>query len=125
MDTEECYRWGELFTKDWVERSREMADRAAAMGLVQEEGDGTLIWQKDSLEQCRWVFLENPTDKKSVRAIYGNDENIGSPACYVVVKQDDPSDDRGDVIFDIFRLNSKSLLWHFNRVYTPPKRVEG
>jgi hypothetical protein len=29
---------------------------------------------------------------------------------------------RGDVIFDIFRLSPQSYLWHFNRVYTPPKK---
>jgi len=58
--------------------------------MDQEEEDGVLIWRRDSSEECRWSFIS------------------------------DPSDSRGDIIFDIFRLNAQSLLWHFNRVYTRP-----
>jgi len=36
--------------------------------------------------------------------------------------QQDPSDTRGDVIFDIFRMSPHSYLWHFNRVHTQPEQ---
>ena len=48
MDQEECYRWGEIFAEPWDSLTAQMSDRAAAMGLAQEEGDGVLIWRKDS-----------------------------------------------------------------------------
>lgn len=121
MDKEECFRWGELFARKWKALSEGMAGRAKAMGLTQETRDNVLVWHRDSLEECRWVFVNDPSDIVEVRAIYNSDENVRSPACYVVVKQRDPSETRGDVIFDIFRLNSQSLLWHFYRVYTRPK----
>ena len=89
MDREECYRWGEFFAGPWDSLAARMADRAAAMGLVQEEGDGVLIWRKDSSEQCRWIFIGDPSDIESVRAVYNNDENVRSPACFVVVRQPD------------------------------------
>lgn len=120
MDEEECYGWGELFTRDRDALASGMAARAEAMGLTQEERDGTLIWNKGAKEECRWVFVQDPSDVESVRAVYSSDENVGSPSCFVVVKQPDPSDTRGDVIFDIFRLSPRSYLWHFNRVYTRP-----
>jgi hypothetical protein len=125
MDNEECYGWGDLFIKPWHSLSEGMADRAKALGLIQEERDKTLIWHRASSEECRWVFVEDPSDIEDIRAIFNNDENVNSPSCFVVVKQPDPSDSRGDVIFDIFRLNSQSLLWHFNRVYTRPKDKPG
>jgi hypothetical protein len=51
----------------------------------------------------------------------GDDANISAPVCFIVVRQPDPTDDRGDILFDIFRLSPQSYLWHFNRVYTPPR----
>jgi hypothetical protein len=120
MDLEECYKWGELFSCEWKTKIKQMAERASTLGLVQEEIKGILIWKKDKTEQCRWVFVEDPSNVESIRNIYANDQNIKSPACYIIVKQPDPSDNRGDIIFDIFRLNSISYLWHFNRVFTKP-----
>jgi len=120
MDLEECYKWGELFNREWNSLVKGMAERAQILGLIQEETKGILIWKKEVKEQCRWVFVEDPSDIESIRNIYSNDRNIKSPACYIVVKQPDKSDDRGDIIFDIFRLNSISYLWHFNRVFTKP-----
>jgi hypothetical protein len=122
MDEEECYRWGELFISDWGSLVSGMSARANTMGLIQEERDGILIWRKGADEQCRWVFVEDPSDLETVRAVYSSDENTNSPSCFVVVRQRDPSDSRGDVIFDIFGLSPESYLWHFNRVYTPPKK---
>jgi hypothetical protein len=121
MDDEECYRWGEIFTQSWDSLAAEMAERAKTMGLTQEKKDGVLVWRKDASEKCRWVFVNDPSDIESIRAVFNDDENVQSPACFVVVKQPDPSDTRGDVIFDIFRLNAQSFLWHFNRVFTRPK----
>lgn len=122
MDNEECYKWGEIFVEPWDSLAAKMADRAKAMGLTQEKRDKDLIWHKDSSEECRWVFVNDPSDIESIRTIFNDDENVHSPTCFVVVRQPDPSDSRGDVIFDIFRLNSQSFLWHFNRVYTRPKK---
>lgn len=121
MDTEECYAWGELFTRDRDALATGMSQRAGAMGLTQHELDGILIWKRDEDEECRWVFIDDPSDIEQVRMVYNNDENTQSPCCFVVVKQPDASDTRGDIIFDIFRLNPESSLWHFNRVYTRPK----
>jgi hypothetical protein len=120
MDQEECYRWGEIFSSPWDSLLAQMSDRATALGLIQEQLDSVIIWRKDSSEECRWIFMNDPSDVENVRAIFNNDDNVRSPACFVVVRQPDPSDARGDIIFDIFRLNARSLLWHFNRVYTRP-----
>ena len=122
MDEEECYTWGELFTKEWKSLVEGMAARAVAMGLSQEERNGVLIWNKGPREECRWVFVEDPSDVEQIRAVFLHDENVQSPGCFVVVRQPDPSDTRGDVIFDIFRLSPQSYLWHFNRVYTRPQK---
>ena len=121
MDKEECYAWAEIFICEWASLVAGMSERAGAMGLTQEERDGVLIWKKDSNEHCRWAFVEDPSDIGSVRAIYNDNEHVKSPSCFIVVKQPDTGDDRGDIIFDIFRISPQSYLWHFNRVYTKPK----
>ena len=102
-----------------------MDELRAAMGLVQEEAQGVLIWRKDDQEHSRWVFVQDPSQIEVVREVFNSDQNASSPACFVVVRQNDPSDDRGEVLFDIFRLNPTSYLWHFHRVYTPPGQPEG
>ena len=122
MDNEECYKWGEIFIEPWEPFAAKMAERANALGLSQEIREEVLIWYKNSSEECRWVFVSDPSNIEQIRTIYNNDENVQSPTCFVVVKQLDPSETRGDIIFDIFRLNRQSFLWHFNRVYTRPKK---
>ncbi|MHC4362829.1 MAG: hypothetical protein ACYSTZ_08385 [Planctomycetota bacterium] len=121
MDIEECYRWGEIFAKPWDVLAEQMADRAKTLGLTQVKKENVVVWLRDSSEECRWVFVNDPSDIECIRAVFNDDENVQNPTCFVVVKQPDPSDFRGDVIFDIFRLNSQSFLWHFNRVFTGPK----
>lgn len=121
MDLEECFKWGELFTLDPDPRSEGMGRRAIFLGLLQEMDKDTLIWKKGDEEQCRWIFIEDPTNIEAIRSIYLNDKNVNSPSCYLVVRQNDPSDTRGDILFDIFRMNAQSYLWHFNRVFTKPK----
>lgn len=121
MDDQECYEWANIFISPWDTLSERMAQRAEVMGLSQTQSQSVLIWSKEGQEHCRWVFINDPSDIQAVRDIFNNDEHVQSPSCFVVVKQPDPSDDRGDIIFDIFRFNSQSYLWHFNRVYTPPK----
>jgi len=125
MDEQQCYDWGRLFNSEWAFLVRGMAERAAAMGLVQEEQQRTLVWQKDGVEQSRWVFVEDPSQIDAVRAVFNSAQNVRSPACFVVVRQNDPSEDRGEVVFDIFRLSPQSYFWHFYRVYTPPKKPKG
>jgi hypothetical protein len=120
MDEEQCYEWGNLFNSDWASLVEGMAVRADAMGLVQEDSRPALIWREGDQERSRWIFVEDPSDITVIRDVYNSDKNVQSPACFVVVKQPDPSEQRGDVVFDIFRLNPQSYLWHFYRVYTPP-----
>ncbi|MFQ5552032.1 MAG: hypothetical protein ACE5FJ_12435 [Gemmatimonadales bacterium] len=52
-----------------------------------------------------------------------DDANVAVPVTFVVVKQPDPTDDRGDIIFDIFLMSYRSYLWHFNRVFTQPSTM--
>lgn len=121
MDLKEAYKWGKLFNLEKEKRAAGMAKRANALKLIQKEENDILIWNNETLEKCRWIFVKDPSDIEAIRSVYANDDNIKSPACYIVVTQPDPSDDRGDIIFDIFRLNPQSYLWHFNRVFTQPK----
>lgn len=120
MDNEECYAWAETFEKAWGERVADMAARAGIMGMTQEERDGALLWMRGTGEECRWVFVDDPSDIEGVRAVFAREGNVRSPSCMVVVNQPDGSDSRGDVVYDIFRLSPRSYLWHFNRVYTRP-----
>lgn len=122
MDNKECYEWAKIFNSPWESLVDGMAQRAKVMGLSQEERHSTLIWLKDGTEQCRWLFVNDPSDIQAIRHVFNSEDNVKSPSCFIVVKQPDLSDDRGDIIFDIFRLNPQSYLWHFNRVYTPPKK---
>jgi hypothetical protein len=122
MDKQECYEWAKIFNSPWEALVDSMSQRAKAMGLSQEEKHSTLIWLKDANEQCRWLFVNDPSDIQAIRQVFNSEDNVKSPACFVVVRQPDPSDERGNIIFDIFRLNPQSYLWHFNRVYTPPKK---
>jgi len=125
MDDQECYEWARIFIAPWESLVNEMSQRAIAMGLVQKELGTTLVWLKGDKEHCRWLFIQDPSDIQAIRDVFNSDENVESPSCFVVVKQPDPSDDRGDIIFDMFRLNPESYLWHFNRVYTPPIKQKG
>jgi hypothetical protein len=128
MDDQEAYKWAEIFNSPWDILVKSMSQRAQSLGLLQPDGpsgeqrDSTLVWLKDGKENCRWLFVNDPSDIQAIRKVFNNEDNVKSPSCFVVVKQPDPSDDRGDIIFDIFRLNAQSYLWHFNRVYTPPRR---
>jgi hypothetical protein len=125
MDEEECFAWAEIFLEPWGSLLDKMSDRASAMGMTQEASDRVLIWRRDTTEECRWAFLNDPADVDAVRAVFNSEENVQSPACFVVVRQDDPSESRGENVFDIFRLSPKSLLWHFHRVHTRPGGVSG
>ena len=80
----------------------------------------SILWLLENQAQAKFCFLDDPSDIDAVRRIYNDDSNIEVPVCFIVVKQTDPSDGRGNIIFDIFRLNSQSYLWHFNRVFTAP-----
>jgi len=121
MDRETCYEWGKLFASPWDEIVEGMASRAVRMGLGQKAGDRYVAWRQDGQVRVRFVFVNDPSDIDAVRRIYNDEANVLAPVCFIVVRQPDPTDDRGDIIFDIFRLSPESYLWHFNRVYTPPK----
>jgi len=125
MEDEVCFQWGKLFDSDWGALAARMTAKAAELGFTQRDEKPYLIWQKNGQEQARWVFVDDPADIDSIRAIYNNQANITSPVCYVVVRQPDSSDARGEVVFDIFKLSPKSYLWHHNRVYTPPRKKQG
>jgi hypothetical protein len=119
------YGGGTLFASPWDELVPGMQERAKALGLTQEVGDGWLSWTQDGEERVRWVFLHDPSSIEAVRRIYNDDANVRAPVCLIVVRQPDPSETRGDIVFDIFRMSSVSYLWHFNRVYTPPETGAG
>jgi hypothetical protein len=97
-----------------------MAAKAAAVGAEQEVGDEVLVWRRDGVVQVRFVFVDDPSDMSAIRAVYNDDANVASPASFIIVKQPDPTDDRGAVIFDIFMMSPRSYLWHFHRVFTRP-----
>jgi len=120
--------WGDLFDSSWQDIAEAMSAKAREFGLVQEQDEPYLVWKKKDEENCRWVFVNDPSAIQSIREIYNNEANAKSPACYVVVRQVQMSPDggrydtRGDVIFDIFQLAPQSYLWHHNRVFTPLKK---
>lgn len=120
LEDEECYVWGELFDSSWEEVVLGMSTRAAEIGLLQEERWPVLVWRDDTQERARWVFVNDPSEIEQICNVFNDEENANSPTCFVVVRQHDPSDVRGDTIFDIFRMNSTSYLYHHNRVYTKP-----
>ena len=121
MDEKECYEWGNTFAAPWGECVAQMSSRATVLGLEQEATDGCITWKDGDEPRTRFVFVEDPSDIETVRRIYNDEENLRVPTCFIVVRQPDPSETRGDIIFDIFRLSPVSYLWHYNRVYTPPR----
>ena len=118
QDDEAAYEWGALFASAWPVIVKAMEERAAAFGAEQEARDGILTWRSEGEVRARFVFVNDPSDITVLRAIYNDEANVTSPVCYLIVRQHDPTDDRGDVIFDIFRMSQQSYLWHFHRVFT-------
>ncbi|MFQ5529181.1 MAG: hypothetical protein ACE5FP_02415 [Gemmatimonadota bacterium] len=98
-----------------------MANRAADNGLTKEVEERQLSWLAGGETAVRLIFVADPSDFHAIRKIYEDESNARVPVCFVIVRQPDESDSRGEVIFDIFRLSPKSYLWHFHRVYTPPQ----
>ena len=120
MDDKTCYEWGNLFASPWDEIVEGMNCRATQVGLVQVAKDHCLTWMKGDEARVRYLFVDDPSDVDAVRRIFNDASNINTPVVFIVVRQPDPTDTRGDIIFDIFRLSPESYLWHFTRVYTPP-----
>jgi hypothetical protein len=121
MDEKECYDWGNTFAAPWDELVAQMGSRATVLGLEQDASDDCITWKDGDEPKTRFLFVEDPSDIEAVRRIYNDEENLQVPTCFIVVRQPDASESRGDVIFDIFRMSSASYLWHYNRVYTPPR----
>jgi hypothetical protein len=121
MDQQTCYEWGNLFASPWDELVNGMGARAAQMGLTQDLEGGDLVWRKGSDVRIKYCFVPDPTDIANVRRIFNDESNVAIPACFIIVRQPDDSETRGDIVFDIFRMSRESYLWHFYRVYTPPK----
>jgi hypothetical protein len=119
MDFKNAYEWGRIFASPWEELCKRMGVRANTLGFTQEASDQEIIWQSEDGLKIKFCFVQDPSDIEDIRQVFNDDQNISVSMCFIVVKQPDPSDKRGDIIFDIFRMNSKSYLWHFNRVYTP------
>ena len=69
------------------------------------------------------VFGDDRSEIETVRELCNDDSNIRAGARFVVLRQPDESDTRGDVIFDIFGLNRTRYWWHFNRGHTPSTRA--
>jgi hypothetical protein len=121
MDMKNAYEWGKIFASPWSELTARMGERASIMGFTQKVDNEGILWAGVDGPEIKFCFINEPSDIDAVRRIFNDDENASIPTCFIVVKQPDPSETRGDVIFDIFRMNRDSYLWHFNRVYTPPK----
>lgn len=122
MDQKTCYQWGNLFASPWEALCEEMESRAHKMGLSQIAGDRYLDWNCRSECKYRFLFVDDLVDRQAIREIKNNNDDIFSvPLAFIVLRQPNPSETRGDIIFDIFRLSAQSYLWHFYRVYTPPK----
>jgi hypothetical protein len=124
MDENECYDWGNTFAAPWAECVAQMSSRATALGLEQDAIEGCVTWRDGDDPKTRFLFVEDPSDIEAVRRIYNDEGNIRIPTCFIVVRQPDASETRGDIIFDIFRLSPVSYLWHYNRVYTPPRTLQ-
>jgi hypothetical protein len=122
MDRQTCYELGHLFASPWDDLVAEMSSRAAQLGLDQEVHDQAIAWKSGQKTRARFCFVRDPSDIEAVRRIYNDEANAQAPVCFIVVRQPDPTDERGDIIFDIFRMSPVSYLWHFYRVYTPPKK---
>jgi hypothetical protein len=121
VDTETCYEWGALFASPGDDLVRGMSARASRLGLAQVIDGHDLRWVSGAETKVKYCFVQNPSDIESIRRIYNDDANAAVPVCFIVVRQQDPSETRGDIVFDIFRMSPESYLWHFYRVYTPPK----
>ena len=61
MDDQECYEWAKIFIALWESLVDSMSQRAKAMGLTQEEVNMTLVWLKEGIEHCRWLFIQDPS----------------------------------------------------------------
>lgn len=120
MDEETCYEWGNMFASPWDDLLEGMSSRASQMGLTQEIDGNDIIWVLGSDIKIKYCFIPDPSDITSIRRIFNDESNARVPVCFIVVRQPDPSEERGDIIFDIFRMSPESYLWHFYRVYTPP-----
>jgi len=70
LGKKEAYKWGAIFDRDRESLVSGMAKRAGKFGLFQKVVEGSLIWEKEGAEQCRWVFIDDPSDIDAVRAVY-------------------------------------------------------
>ncbi len=122
MDFHNAYEWGYLFSSPWEEIVRGMGSRASEMSLTQEVRGRDILWLSGTQARVKFCFVPDPSDIEAIRLVFNDEENASLPACFIIVTQPDPSDERGDVVFDIFRMSPESYLWHFNRVFTPPIR---
>jgi hypothetical protein len=120
-DLADCYQWGLIFASPWDDIVKEMSRRAANNGLTQEASERILTWMREGHPAVRYIFVDDPSDFDAIRRIYTDDTNARIPLAFVIVKQPDESETRGETVFDIFRLSPKSYLWHFFRVFTPPE----
>jgi hypothetical protein len=80
-----------------------------------------LVWRAGEEVKARFPSVDGPSDIGAIRRIHNDDENARARACFIAVRQPDPTEKRGDLVFDIFRMSPESYLWHFGRVYTPPR----
>jgi hypothetical protein len=122
MDFKHAYEWGDLFASPWEEMASGMRERASAMGLTQVVKDAEIYWQSEDISKVKFCFVQDPSDIEGIPQIFTDEENVSIPVCFIVVRQPDASEKRGDMIFDILRMNSDSNLWRFSRVYTPPRK---
>jgi hypothetical protein len=121
MDEETCFEWGNLFASPWDDLVNGMEARAREMGLTQDLDGKDLIWRDGGEDRVKYCFVSDPSRIEDVRRIFNDESNAALAVCFIVVRQPDASETRGDIVFDIFRMSPESYLWHFYRVYTPPR----
>jgi hypothetical protein len=94
------------------------------MGLIQHTDGQQIFWKSGQDTRVKFHFVQDPSNIEAIREIFNDDTNTEVPVCLIVVKQPDPTEHRGDIIFDIFKMSAQSYLWHLYRVFTPPKNNE-
>jgi hypothetical protein len=124
MDSRDAYEWGRLYSSPWEEPIQGMNTRASAIGLNQEVKERDIFWLSGAKPRVKFCFVPDPSDIEAIRRIFNDQENAYLPACFIIVTQPDPSDERNEIIFDIFKVSRQSYLWHFNRVFTPPRNAD-
>jgi hypothetical protein len=91
---------------------------AQAFGFQLSSADARLAWARDPGILFHMVLLRDRSNvKELVDAIIASHAD-GRLPLFLIQYSDDPTDARGDHVFDIYVSNSELAITHGNRVYT-------